>query len=285
MRTIEPFGTVYDAVGSQFVQRTPPDARVFSTRLPVAGKSPETSTGISIACAGIVRPAAFTAVAAGSAVTVSDTGPTGSIRGVTVIWADGSTRAAATPLTARARTRIRIPAMTPAPGPRRRGFASGTCRPRRTISSSSACCSGSSAGTSPRACARPAAEPPPAAPAPGCAAMAAAAAGAAAADVAASACGGVAVTTLSRPSSSAASYSPTDANTGRPAEAASARAEASGATMSSRRPFACASRASSRKLIRDVATRDPKGSTRPTRVPSAVRMRVAAEVISSSGSR
>ena len=85
--------------------------------------------------------------------------------------------------------------------------------------------------------------------------------------------------------SSAASYSPSDENTGSPADAASARAEVSGATMSRRRPLAWASRASSRKLIRDVATRDPNGSTRPIRVPSAVRIRVAAEVISSSGSR
>ena len=86
-------------------------------------------------------------------------------------------------------------------------------------------------------------------------------------------------------SSSASSYSPTDANTGRPAEAASARADASGATMSSRRPWLIASRASSRKLIRDVATRDPNGITRPTRESAAARIREAAEVISSSASR
>ena len=84
---------------------------------------------------------------------------------------------------------------------------------------------------------------------------------------------------------SAASYSPTDANTGMPAEAARARAEASGATMSSRLPLTIASRASSRKLMRDVATRDPNGTTTATRVSAAARMRAAAEVISSSASR
>ena len=48
----------------------------------------------------------------------------------------------------------------------------------------------------------------------------------------------------------------------------------SGATISSRRPVTMASRASSLKLIRDVATRDPNGITRATRVSSAWRMRV-----------
>ena len=86
-------------------------------------------------------------------------------------------------------------------------------------------------------------------------------------------------------SARAASYSPTDANTGMPADAASARADASGATMSSRVPLTIASRASSRKLIRDVATRDPNGTTSPTRVSAAARIRAAAEVISSSASR
>ena len=46
-----------------------------------------------------------------------------------------------------------------------------------------------------------------------------------------------------------------------------------------------ASRASSRKLMRDVATREPNGSTSPTRASSAARIRDAAEVISSSASR
>ena len=62
-------------------------------------------------------------------------------------------------------------------------------------------------------------------------------------------------------------------------------AEASAATMSRRRPWLRASRASSRKLIRDVATREPNGSTRPTRESAAARIRAAAEVISSSASR
>ena len=94
-----------------------------------------------------------------------------------------------------------------------------------------------------------------------------------------------AASSTSAGASRAASYSPTEPKTGSPADAASARAEASGATMSSRRPLTMASRASSLKLIRDVATRDPNGMTRATRVSSAWRMRLAAEVISSSASR
>ena len=43
--------------------------------------------------------------------------------------------------------------------------------------------------------------------------------------------------------------------------------------MSSRRPWLIASRASSRKLIREVATRDPNGITRPTRESAAARIR------------
>ena len=61
----------------------------------------------------------------------------------------------------------------------------------------------------------------------------------------------------SRGGGSDASYSWTGANTGRPAKAARARV-AESLAMTDRR-FSCvsASRASSRKLIRDVATREP----------------------------
>ena len=55
--------------------------------------------------------------------------------------------------------------------------------------------------------------------------------------------------------------------------------------MIDRFSWVIASRASSRKLIRDVATREPYGSTIATRRDSASRMRAAAEVISSSTSR
>ena len=68
----------------------------------------------------------------------------------------------------------------------------------------------------------------------------------------------------SRWSSSDDSYSIVDAKTGRPAVAASARAEASGATIDRRRLRCCASRARSRKLIRLVAIRDPAGRTSTT---------------------
>ena len=80
---------MYEAVGSQFVQRTPPVAFVSATRLPVAGNSPEDSTGTASEIAGMTPFSASTPDAAGSARTVSEMGPMGSIRGVTVISADG----------------------------------------------------------------------------------------------------------------------------------------------------------------------------------------------------
>jgi hypothetical protein len=83
----------------------------------------------------------------------------------------------------------------------------------------------------------------------------------------------------------ASSYSPTDAKTGNPADAASARVAASAATIDSRRLLTIASRDSSRKFIRDVAIRDPYGTTSATFVDVADRIRVAADVISSSTSR
>ena len=89
----------------------------------------------------------------------------------------------------------------------------------------------------------------------------------------------------SAPGSSESSYSPTELKTGSPAEAARARVAASLAMIERRFSWVSASRASNRKLIRDVATRDPCGSTTAARRPSTVRMRAAAEVISSSMSR
>ena len=81
------------------------------------------------------------------------------------------------------------------------------------------------------------------------------------------------------------SYSATDAKTGSPADAASARVAGSPATIDSRLSWVSASRASSRKLIRDVATREPYGRTTAIRAASEPRMRAAADVISSSTSR
>ena len=79
---------------------------------------------------------------------------------------------------------------------------------------------------------------------------------------------------------------PTVAKIGNPADAASARVAR--VTGHDRQPLAVglASRASSRKLMRDVATREPCGRTTATRVALGTpRMRAAAEVISSSTSR
>ena len=86
-------------------------------------------------------------------------------------------------------------------------------------------------------------------------------------------------------SSRSASYSGTVANTGIPAVAASARVDASGATMARRRLRPAASWASRRKLIRLVAIREPAGRTSATSRSVAVRIRAAAVVISSSTSR
>ncbi len=88
-----------------------------------------------------------------------------------------------------------------------------------------------------------------------------------------------------RGASSDDSYSATLAKTGSPADAARARVAGSTAITDSRFSWVIASRASRRKLIRDVATRDPCGSTTATRRPAADRTRAAAEVISSSMSR
>jgi hypothetical protein len=86
-------------------------------------------------------------------------------------------------------------------------------------------------------------------------------------------------------SADALSYSPTEPKAGRPADAASARVAASPATIARRRPRVCASRARSRKLIRDVASREPYGTTSARRFSSVERIRAAADVISSSTSR
>jgi shikimate kinase len=81
------------------------------------------------------------------------------------------------------------------------------------------------------------------------------------------------------------SHSATLAKTGRPADAASARVAGSVATIDRRRLLTTASRDRRRKFIRDVAIREPYGTTRATFVASDPRMRAAAEVISSSTSR
>ncbi|HEX5015455.1 MAG TPA: hypothetical protein VFV72_15015 [Candidatus Limnocylindrales bacterium] len=87
------------------------------------------------------------------------------------------------------------------------------------------------------------------------------------------------------PGAIAVSYSATDENTGRPADAARARVAGSDATIDRRRLLTTASRESSRKFIREVAIREPYGMTSATFVASEPRIRAAAEVISSSTSR
>ena len=71
----------------------------------------------------------------------------------------------------------------------------------------------------------------------------------------------------------------TETCVGRPADAASARAEASFVMTSIRLPRASASRARTRKLMRDVARREPSGRTSAIRSSSRARIRVAADVI------
>jgi hypothetical protein len=83
----------------------------------------------------------------------------------------------------------------------------------------------------------------------------------------------------------ASSHSATLAKTGRPADAARARVAGSVATIDRRRLLTSASRDRRRKFIRDVAIREPYGTTSATFVASDPRMRAAAEVISSSTSR
>ena len=138
VRTVVPRGIVYDALGSQLVQRTPPLAAVCSTRLAVAGNSADVVTGTLIVWAGMIPRSVSTAVAPGSARTVSEIGPMATILGVTVIWAEGSSRYAATPATATARTRMPRPTMAPAPRRRRAGACAtrGSPRPRAAGASS-----------------------------------------------------------------------------------------------------------------------------------------------------
>jgi hypothetical protein len=83
----------------------------------------------------------------------------------------------------------------------------------------------------------------------------------------------------------ASSHSATLAKTGRPAEAARARVAGSVATIDRRRLLTSASRDKRRKFIREVAIREPYGTTSATFVASDPRIRAAAEVISSSTSR
>jgi hypothetical protein len=71
------------------------------------------------------------------------------------------------------------------------------------------------------------------------------------------------------------------AKTARPADRATDCTDGSAATIASFLLRRFASPASSRKLIRDVATRDAPESTRAIRVSEESRIRAAAEVISS----
>ena len=71
---------------------TCPVAFVWTTRLPVAGNSPEAVKSWLSRVAGITPPTGSTDVASGSARTVKSTGPTGTATGVTTTVAWGRTR-------------------------------------------------------------------------------------------------------------------------------------------------------------------------------------------------
>ena len=89
---IVPAGIVYTLPGSQFDQRNVPLAFVWTTRLPVAGNSPEAVKSWLSRVAGMTPPTGSTEVASGSARTVNATGPTGTATGVTTTVAWGRTR-------------------------------------------------------------------------------------------------------------------------------------------------------------------------------------------------
>ncbi len=119
-------------------------------RLPVAWKSPLAVTGIETVCAGMTPASVSTAVAAGSARTSKLTGPTASIRGVTVIAADGSTRypaAATAPATTTSTTRA--PMMRPARRRRRGAGVAAGWRPDATAAAPIRASSGTSDGREP----------------------------------------------------------------------------------------------------------------------------------------
>ncbi len=92
MRATVPVGIVRARVGSQFVQRSVPVALVVTTRLPVAGNSPEAVKSLLSRVAGTTPPTASTVVASGSARTTKSTGLTVTGLGVTTTVADGRTR-------------------------------------------------------------------------------------------------------------------------------------------------------------------------------------------------
>ena len=73
----------------------------------------------------------------------------------------------------------------------------------------------------------------------------------------AAAAGGASLASSSSSPATEASYSATELKTGSPAEAASARVAGSPDTIDSRFSWVSASRDRRRKLIRDVATREP----------------------------
>ena len=110
VRTMLPATIRFELVGSRFSKRTVPVALVSSTRLPVALNVLLTETGIDdLGRRDDASRRGSGWVAVVSATTVSGIGPTVSVRGVTAIVADGSSRYAPTPPTSTASARIAPP--------------------------------------------------------------------------------------------------------------------------------------------------------------------------------
>ena len=91
VETTDPPGMVWPALVSQFRKVTEPLAFVWTTRLPVAGNSPEAVKSRLSRVAGMTPPVASMEVASGSARTVNVIGPIGAATGVTTTVAWGST--------------------------------------------------------------------------------------------------------------------------------------------------------------------------------------------------
>ena len=299
VETFEPDGIETLFPVSLLLNRTVPVAAVLLTFLPVALKVPEALKSMVRIVAGTTPPTGSVDVAFGSARIESASGPTASSLGVITIVALGSRKTAIRPRTSPINTTVAAEAPIKAercevrPGPRTVGAAAPLERAPIRPSGTAGGPPGDPRPGDPGA--RGVAPAPAMAPAPAPAMAPASATLAAAAlvdapvdaplDLGPTAGGTLVAAAGSWTTPWSASNSATVAKTGRPAEAASARAAASVEMIDRARLRSSASRASSRKLIREVAMREPGGTTRPTRGSSDPRIRAAADVISSSTSR
>ncbi len=265
--TIDPAGIVFELPVLRLENVTVPVAGVSSTFRPVAGNVDEVSTSNRNGVAGTRRLAGSGCVMPRCAATLKWSGPMTSLAGTRVTVALGSWVNANAPPTTSATMTTAIPAIRPLrlarwrAGPTR-GTIGGSCGRRiaaMRIVGSSGAAGGPSGGFGRVRLAAVGSESSESAPEPD-----------------------------AGPTSGAApprSKAATETCVANPADAASARAEASFVTTSSRLLRLSASRARSRKLIRDVASREPSGRTRAIRSSGSARIRAAADVISSSTSR